>query len=197
MYRRPYIATSVGIVSGSLAGCTALAGETELGEPTESQDDHSVRFVYEHEDEELLRVYFNKRPDTPWKSVNKLPDSPAFHRLRVGIEQPGDVRLDTYRFRFKPAGEASANIYLHPLEAGHEDRFDTYRDGDWTIIEAEYDGGTTVGTGFEILVYSDVESVNGSSSILADYTLTVSGDGYLDGSFVAQDQTTIEFEQTE
>lgn len=186
-----------GIVGGVLAGCTAPAGETELAGPTESRDDGSVRFVYEHEDEELVRVYFDKRPDTPWKSVDEIPDAPAFHRLRVGIEQPGNVTLDTYRFRFKPAGDASANVYLHPPEAGHEDTFDTYRDGDWTVIEAEYDGGTTVGTGFEILVYSDVASTNGSPSILADYELTFSGDGYLDGTFVAQRRTTIDLERTE
>jgi hypothetical protein len=188
---------SVGMVGGALAGCTAVTGETELTEPTESHDDHSVRFAYDHENETLVRVYFNKRPDTPWQSVNEIPDSPAFHRLRIGTEQPGDVRLNTYRFRFKPAGDGSANIYLHPPALGHEDTFDTYRDADWTIIEAEYDDGTPVGTGFEILVYSNSENVNDSASIRADYELTLSGDGYLDGSFIAQDQTTIEIEQTE
>lgn len=188
---------SVGIVGGSLAGCTTVAEETELTEPTESHDDHSVRFAYDHEDETLVRVYFNKRPDTPWKSVNEIPDSPALHRLRVGIEQPSDVKLDTYRFRFKPPEDGSANIYLHPPELGHEDTFDTYRDSGWTIIEAEYDGGTPVGTGFEILVYGGGENGNGSASIRADHELTLSGDGYLDGTFVAQDQTMIELKQTE
>lgn len=188
---------SVGVISGSLAGCSTPPGAIELGEPTTSQDSPSVRFGYDHDDETLIRVYFNRRPDTPWKSVNRLPDSPAFDRLQVGIEQPGDVTLDTYRFRFKPAGEAAANIYLHPPEAGHEDTFDTYRDGDWTIIEAEYDGGTPVGTGFEILVHSDTESVDGPASILADYKLNASGDGSLDGTFVAQDRTTVALRRAE
>ncbi len=188
---------SGGLVGGALAGCTAVTGETELTEPTEAHDDHSVRFAYEHEEETLARVYFNKRPDTPWKSVNKIPDSPAFQRLRVGIEQPGDVSLDTYRFRFKPAGDGAANIYLHPPELGQEDTFDTYRDADWTILEAGYDDGTRVGTGFELLVYSDTEGGNDYVSIRADYQLTFSGDGYLGKTFVAGDQITIDLKQTE
>jgi hypothetical protein len=185
-----------GVVSGALAGCTAVTGETELTGPTESNDDHSVRFEYDHEDETFARVYFNKRPDTPWKSVNEIPDSSAFHRLRVGIEQPGDVSLGTYRFRFKPAGDGAANIYLHPPELGQEDTFDAYRDADWTVLEAEYDDGTRVGTGFELFVYSDTESDNEAGSIRADYELTFSGDGYLGGTFVAGDQTTIDLNQT-
>lgn len=195
MNRRRFVTMNLGIVGSSLAGCTALAQETELVGPTKSQDDHSVRFVYHHENEPLARVYFNKQPDTPWKSVNEIPDSPAFHRLRVGIEQPGDVTLDTYRFRFMPAGDASANFYLHPPEVGRGATFDTYRDANWTIIEAAYDGGTRVGTGFEILIYSNSESINGSVSIRADYELMLSGDGYLAGTFAAHHQTTIDLEQ--
>jgi hypothetical protein len=95
MNRRQYTAMTVGVVGSSLAGCTTVAGETELTEPTESRDDHSVRFVYDHEGETLARVNFNTRPDTPWKQINEIPESPAFHRLRVGTEQPGDVRLDS------------------------------------------------------------------------------------------------------
>lgn len=188
---------SFGVVGGTLAGCTAIADETELTGPAESHDDNSVRFAYAHEAETLVRVYFNKQPDTPWKSVNEIPDTPAFHRLRVGIEQPGDVRLDTYRFRFKPAEGEAANIYLHPPELGHEDAFDTYRDADWTVIEAAYDDGTPVGTGFELLVYGGSGSGTSSVSIRAEHELALSGDGYFDGTFIAQDQTTIELEQIE
>lgn len=199
MDRRRYVAASMGIVGGTLAGCTALAGETELTEPTESREGHSVRFVYEEEDEdgELLGVYFDGRPDTPWKSVDRIPDAPGFHRLRIGIEQPGNVTLDSYRFRFEPAGDRGANIYLHPPELGHEDTFDTYRDSDWTVVEAEYDDGTTVGTGFEVFVYSDGEGDSGSTPVLAAYELILSGDGYLDGRFVARDRTTIDLGEPE
>lgn len=186
----------MGVVGAALAGCTTLAGETELTEPTESHDGHSVRFAYDHDDETLVRVSFNKRPDTPWRSPNEIPESPAFHRLRVGVETPSDGRLDDYRFRFEPARDTAANVYLHPPELGHEDAFDTYRDADWTVIEAEYDGGTPVGTGFELLVHSDSESADDSVPIRADHELTLSGDGALDETFVARDRTVIDLERT-
>lgn len=191
MNRRQYAAMSVSMVSGSLAGCTTVAGETELTEPTESRDDHSVRFVYDHEGETLARVNFNTRPDTPWKEINEIPDSPAFHRLRVGTEQPGDVRLDSYRFRFKSVAETPVNVYLHPPELGHEDTFDTYRDADWTVMEATYDDGTPVGTSFEVLVHGGRETA-GPALVRADYELTLSGDGYLGETFLVRDSRSIE-----
>ena len=192
MNRRQYTAMTVGVVGSSLAGCTTVAGETELTEPTESRDDHSVRFVYDHEGETLARVNFNTRPDTPWKQINEIPESSAFHRLRIGTEQPGDVRLDDYRFRFEPVAETPANVYLHPPELGHEDTFDTYRDADRTVVEAAYDGGTPVGTSFEVLVHGGRETVTGSALVRVDYELTLSGDGYLDETFVVRDRRSIE-----
>jgi hypothetical protein len=196
MNRRRYLTMSLGVVGSSFAGCTTLSGQTELTARSESHDDHSVRFSYDHDDKTLARVYFNTRPDTPWKSVNEIPETQAFHRLQVGTEQPGDVRLDSYRFQFKPAARTAANIYLHPPEAGHEETFDTHRDADWTVIEAEYDGGTPVNTGFEILVYTDAESDTESASILTTHELTLSGDRFLEDTFVARDQARIDLLQT-
>lgn len=192
MNRRQYAAMSVGVVGGPLAGCTTVAGETELTEPTESREDHSVRFVYDHEGETLARVNFNTRPDTPWKPINEIPESPAFHRLRVGTEQPGDVELDSYRFRFEPVAETPVNVYLQPPELGHEDTFDTYRDADRTVVGAAYDGGTPVGTSFEVLVHGGRETATGSALVGVDYELTLSGDGYFGETFLIRDTRSIE-----
>lgn len=192
MNRRQHAAMSVGVIGGPLAGCTAVTEDTELTEPTESREDHSVRLVYDHEGETLARVNFNTRPDTPWKQVNEIPASPTFHRLRVGTEQPGDVRLDSYRFRFEPVADTPVNVYLHPPELGHEDTFDTYRDADWTVMEATYDDGTPVGTSFEVLVHGSRETATGSVLVRVDYELRLSGDGHLGDTFVVRDSRSIE-----
>lgn len=196
MDRRRFLAASAGIASVSIAGCTALAEETTLDEPAEHHDDHSTRFVYEHEAEELLHVNFDTRPDTPWKAVNRQPESPAFHRLRIRMTPPGDATLDTYRFQLK-TGDVAANIYVHPPEAGHEETFDPYRDADWTVIEADYGDGTTVSTGFEVLVYADVDEADGSPSVQADYEVALSGDSFLGDTYIATDQTTIDLATSE
>lgn len=83
-------------------------------------------------------------------------------------------------------------MYLHPPELGHEDTFDTYRDADRTVVEATYDGGTPVGTSFEVLVHGGRETATGSALVRVDYELTLSGDGYLGETFVIRDTRSIE-----
>lgn len=199
MNRRHYLETSLGIATAALAGCSAVVEETTLEAPSETRVDHSIRFVYEADGEDILHVNFNTQPDTSWKEVNEQPKSPALHRLRTRMTPNGDASLDRYRVRFKsPAEEnAAANIYLHPPLLGHEDVFDTYREDGWTVFEAEYDGGTPVTSGFEVLVYSDVDAATAIPSLLVDYELTLSGEGYIADTFVAQDRTTLDLESSE
>lgn len=177
-----------GLAGASLAGCTALADETVLEAPTAQQDDQSVYYHYEHEDEVVLRVSFNTQPETP-----------SVQRLRAYIEQPGDTTLDNYRFRFKPetTSEDSADIYLLPPRVDHADEFDTYRDNNWAVVEGEYGDDRRVTTGIEVLVYGDGQSDTGLPPILIDYEVTLSGAGYLDDTFIARDQKTLDFQNTE
>ena len=206
MNRRRYLATAAGTVGlgTSLSGCTAFGGETVLEAPVERRDGRSIRFVYEHEGEDLVRISVNRDPDTPWKAVNRQPTAPGVHRLRILIEQPADTTVGAYRVRFdtESTDGPAANVYLHPPLAGETTAFDTYRDAGWTVVEAEYDDGRRVTTGFEVLVYADVdadaegEGENGTGDgtfpVLVDHELTLSDAGYLGESFVAADRTTIE-----
>lgn len=184
MHRRQYLAAISGLAGASFTGCTALADETVLEAPTEQRDDRSVYYRYEHEDEEVLIVSFNVQPETA-----------TIQRLRSYIEQPADTTLDDYRFRFKPetTSDASADVYLRPPRLGHSDEFDTYRDGEWAVVAGEYKDDRRVTTWFEVLVYGGVQRNAEPTPLLVDYEVTLSGDGYLDDTFVARDQETVNF----
>lgn len=213
MNRRRYLTAAAGTVGlgASLSGCAALGGETVLEAPVERRDGRSIRFVYERGGEALVRIYFNRDPDTPWKAVNREPTAPGVHRLRTLIEQPADTTLGAYRVRFdtESTDGPAANVYLHPPLAGETSAFDTHRDAGWTTVEAEYDGGRRVTTGFEVLVYGDGGAADADADagaaddgggeggrvplpVLVHHELTLAGDGYLGESFVAADRTTIE-----
>jgi alanine racemase len=108
----------------------------------------------------------------------------------------GAATLDTYHFQLESADDTAANFYLHPPEVGHEETFDTYRDGDLSIIEAGYGDGTTVTTGFEILVHADMDGSE-PPSVRADYEITLSGNSFRSDTYIATDQTTIDFETSD
>jgi len=179
MDRRQFLATGLGAVGVSVAGCTALTGETVLGPPTQQRDGKSIRHQYEREGDILLRMYLTVEPEAA-----------GAYRIETDIEQPSDTTLDRYRVRFKPetAGDPP-DIYLHPPPAGHADRFDTYRDAGWTVIEAEYDTGRRVTTGFETLL--SAASGREAPPVRVDYEVGFSEAGYLGSTYLAGHRSTI------
>ena len=118
------------------------------------------------------------------RTVRKLPN--GFYVEDDGPGIPNDERDDVFKTGYSTSNGAigfSLSTVKQVAEAHG-----------WEICVTD---GSEGGTRFETTGVEFNAESPGSASLRTAYELTLSRDGYLDGPFVAQHQTTIGLEQTE
>lgn len=187
MKRRQILATSATIAGVSLSGCSSLAGETALGDPTKEHDDQQLHLVYEHEAEEIVTISFDHSPDRP-----------AIRRLLAGIRHSDDTTLNNGRFRFTPeTSEPSAiEIYLMAPPKGWYNEFEIYRENDGTAIAIHELGEAKRGDiGIHLLIHGELDGEGDLAPLRVEHELTLSKDGLFGETFAVDGETTIDLDQ--